>query len=67
MRAKPPEIIFEKVHLSTDNGRAVCGTTRHTAEQILRVTQQEKSVTCLKCLRMLRFVDRARIGGRELA
>jgi hypothetical protein len=54
--------IFEKVHRSTDSGRAICGTTRHAAEQTLRVTPHDKAVTCIKCLRMLRFVDRVTVG-----
>jgi hypothetical protein len=53
---------FEKVHRATDSGRAACGTTRHLPEQPLRLTPHDKAVTCIKCLRMLRIVDRAKVG-----
>jgi hypothetical protein len=63
MKAETAEIaIVEKVHRATDSGRAICGTTRHGAEHAVQVTLHDKTVTCLKCLRMLHFVDRARVA-----
>ena len=59
---KAETAILEKVHRSTESGRAVCGTVRQMPQQTLRVTLDDKAVTCSKCLRMLRFVDRVRLG-----
>lgn len=61
VRAEPPG----KVHRTTDDGRAVCGMTRNLPGRPLYLTEDETSITCTRCQRMLRLVgwiDRRKTG-----